>query len=93
MTQMNLSVKWKQTHRHQELTCGHQEGGGSGGVRGQQKQTSTHRMIHTKVPLDSTENYIQYFEINHTGKEIFFKKTVYKYIYTYISESLLYSRN
>ena len=28
MTQMNLSTKQKQTHRHREQTCGCQEGGG-----------------------------------------------------------------
>ena len=27
MTQMNLSKKWKQTHRHREQTCGWQGGG------------------------------------------------------------------
>ena len=26
MTQMNLSTKWKQTHRHREQTCGCQGG-------------------------------------------------------------------
>ena len=26
MTQMNLSTKQKQTHRHREQTCGHQGG-------------------------------------------------------------------
>ena len=28
MTQMDLPVKQKQTHRHREQTCGCQEGGG-----------------------------------------------------------------
>ena len=27
---MNLSMKWKQIHRHREQTCGYQEGGGRG---------------------------------------------------------------
>ena len=31
MTQMNLSMKQKQTHRRREQTCGCQEGGGCGG--------------------------------------------------------------
>ena len=30
MTQMNLSTKQKQTHRHREQICGGQEGGGVG---------------------------------------------------------------
>ena len=30
MTQMNLSTKQKQTHRHREQTCGYQGGGGVG---------------------------------------------------------------
>ena len=32
MTQMNLSIKQKQTHRHREQTCGCQERGGGGGM-------------------------------------------------------------
>ena len=30
MTQMNLSMRQKQTHRHREQTCGCQRGGGVG---------------------------------------------------------------
>ena len=30
MTQMNLSMKWKQIHRHRKQTCGCQGGGGWG---------------------------------------------------------------
>ena len=30
MTQMNLSMKQKQTNRHREQTCGYQWGGGVG---------------------------------------------------------------
>ena len=41
--------------------------------------------INSKVLLHSTENYIYYRVINHTGKE-------YKQ-YICITESLLYSRN
>ena len=33
MTQMNLSVKWKKTHGHRELTCGHQGEGEVGSSR------------------------------------------------------------
>ena len=33
MTQMNLSVKQMQTHRHKEQTCGCQEGVGEGWIR------------------------------------------------------------
>ena len=48
MTQMNLSMKQKQTHRHREQTCGCQGGGEWGrdglGVQGWQMQTITLRM-------------------------------------------------
>ena len=51
MTQMNLSTKQKQTHRHREQTCGWQEGGGEGGrerdglkMCGWWIQTATFRM-------------------------------------------------
>lgn len=30
MTQANLSMRWKQTHRHREQTCGCQWEGGGG---------------------------------------------------------------
>ena len=30
MTQMNLSMRQKQTHRHREQTCGYQGEGGAG---------------------------------------------------------------
>ena len=33
MTQMNLSMKEKQTHRHRKQTCG-RRGGGEGGKHG-----------------------------------------------------------
>ena len=36
--------------------------------------------INNKVPLYSTENYIQYPMINHNGKE-YEKKNVYIYMY------------
>lgn len=84
MTQMNLSVKWKQTHRHRELTCGHQEGGEVGEFEVSRSKLAHIEWIHTKVPLDSTENYIQYFEINHNGKEYFLKRpciNIYIHIY------------
>ena len=31
-TQMNLSIKQKQTHRHREQSCGYQGGGAGGGT-------------------------------------------------------------
>ena len=34
MTQMNISTKQKQTHRHREQTCGCQGGGGQEGSIG-----------------------------------------------------------
>ena len=76
MTQINLSMKRKQTHRHREQTCGCQarwERGG-GGVWGQQMQTT--EWIRNKIPLYSTGNYIKYSEINYNGKGYF-----YMYIY------------
>ena len=66
MTQINLSMKQKQTHRHGEQTCGCQGGGTEWefGVR-----LSYIEWINNKVLLYSTGNYIQCPEINHNGKE------------------------
>ena len=70
-TQMNLSMKQKQTHRCREQACGCQ-GGGRG--RDWEFGVSRGRPLHTewisnKVLLYSTGNYIQYPLINHNGKE------------------------
>ena len=44
--------------------------------------------INNKVLLYSTENYIQYPMINHSGKEYIKKECIYRYIDTDITESL-----
>ena len=50
--------------------------------------------INNKVLLYSTENYIQYPMINHSGKRTFLKECTYMYvcmyIYIYKTESLYY---
>ena len=71
MTQMNLSMKQKLTHRHREQTCGCQGGGGQVLKSG----TSRYKLlyigwINNKVLVYSTGNYIQYLVINHNGKNI-----------------------
>ena len=86
MTQMNLSTKQKQTHRHREQTCGCQ-GGGWGGMDWE-FGVSRCKLLHTewmdnKVLLYSTGNYIQQPGINHNGKE-YKKEYIYSYIYIYI---------
>ena len=73
MTQMNLSTKQKQTHRHREQTCGCQVGGSGGGMDWE-FGISRCKLVHIgwinhKVLLYSTRNYIQYPAINHNGKE------------------------
>ena len=78
MTQMNLSTKQKQTHRHREQTCSCQ-GGGEDWEFG----ISRCKVLYTgwmkkKVLLYSTGKYIQYPEINHNGKE--YKKRMYTYV-------------
>ena len=87
MTQMNLSTKQKQTHRHREQICQ-----GEGGGEGMDWEFGVNRCklvytewISNKVLLYSTGNYIQYPMINHNGKE--YKK---EYIYIKII-SITYS--
>ena len=72
---MNLSIKYKETHRHREQTCGCQRGGGGGG-RGIDWGFGVSRckLLHlestdNKILLYSTENYIQSPGIDHDGKE------------------------
>ena len=87
--QMNSSIKWKQSHRHKEQTCGCQGGGGcernrAGGGVIRCKLLYT-EWINSKVLLYITENYIQYPMVNLNRKED--KKgykCVYIYIYTYL---------
>ena len=78
ITQINLFMKQKQTHRHREQSCGCQEVGRDGlGVWDQQMQTIIYRM--DKQQVYKTGNYIQYPMINHNGKE--YKTNVYIYMY------------
>ena len=85
MTQMNLCMKQKQTHRHREQTCCCQVA-----VGGLDWEFGTSRCkllyiewINDKVLLYSTGNYTQYPVINYSGKE--YEK---EYIYICITESL-----
>ena len=72
MTQMNTSMKQKQTHRHREQICGCQGGGGVGG-KDLDLGVSGCKLLYTgwinkKIPLYSIGNYIQYLVINHHRK-------------------------
>ena len=65
MTQMNLSMKQKQTHRYREQICGCQGGGGCGEGMDLEFGISKRKLlyiewINNKVLLYSTGNYIQY---------------------------------
>ena len=76
MTQMNLSTKEKQTHRHREQTCGCQRGSRGGRGIDCEFGVSRCKLLHiewvdNKVLLCSTGNYIQYPVINDNGKEFF----------------------
>ena len=72
MTQVKLSVKQKQTHRHREQTCS--QGVGWGGMDWESGVSGCKLLytegINSKVLLYSTGNYnyIQQSEINHNGK-------------------------
>ena len=67
ITQMNLSMKQKETHRHR-IDCGCQRTG-----RIREGQIGSLRLyvgwINNKVLLCITGNHIQYPMINHNGKE------------------------
>ena len=72
MTQMNLSMKQKQTHKYREQTCGCRNGGWGGmnwesGIS--RCKLAYIEWINNKVLLYSTGNYIQCCVINHNGKE------------------------
>ena len=84
MTQVNTFMKQKQTHRHGEQTCSCQ---GEREVGGKDWETviSRCKVLHTewvstKVLLYGTENYIQYFMINHNGKEYLKRMNVLTYV-------------
>ena len=83
MTQMNLSMKQKETHRHREQTYGCQ-GQGCGGGMDWEFEISRCKLlyrewINNKVLLYSTGNYIPYPVINHNGKE-YEKECIYLYV-------------
>ena len=75
---MNLSTKWKQTHRNREWTCGCQGGGGwggGGGGNGMDWEFGVGRCkvlylewISNEVLLYSTGSYIQSLGIEHDGR-------------------------
>ena len=60
MTQMNLSRKQKQTHRHREQTCGRQGGGEDWELGISRCKLVYIGWINNKVLLYSTGYYIQY---------------------------------
>ena len=73
MTQTNLSMKQKQTHK-QKTDLWLQRGGRGWGGRDWEFGISRCKLlcigwINSKVLLYSTGNYIQYPVINHNGKE------------------------
>ena len=78
MTQMNLSMKQKQTHRHKEWTCGYQGEGESREKFGISRCKLLYIEWINKVLLYNTGNYIQYPMINHDGKEY---GDIYIYVY------------
>ena len=79
MTQMNISTKQKETHRHGEQTCGCQGGGGGGGKNWEfgisRCKLVYIGLINNKVLLYSTGISIQYPVVNHNGKE--YEKNIY----------------
>ena len=83
MTQRNLSMKHKQTHRCRDQICGCQGGGGGG--RGMDWEFGVNRSkllytewINYKVLPYSTGSCIQYPVINHNQKE-YEKEYIYMY--------------
>ena len=69
MTAMNISTKWKHTHRHREQTCGGQGEGGQGGMDWE-FEISRRKLLYTKcmnnkVLLYGIGNCFQYLVINH----------------------------
>ena len=78
MTQINLSKKQNQIHRHREQTCVYQEAAGS--RMDWEFRISICKLLYreetdNKVIRYSTRNYIQYPVINHNGKNV--KKKVH----------------
>ena len=86
MTQMNLSLKQKQTRRERTdvwLPCEKGLGGGVDWEFGVSRCKQFYiGWINNKILLYSTGNYIQYLMINHNEKEyICKKKNVYMCVY------------
>ena len=84
MTQVNISTKQKQTHRHREQTCGVAKGEESGEGMDWEFGISRCKLLpkegtNNKVPLYSTGNSTQYREINHSGKE-YKEECIYIYL-------------
>ena len=69
MTQMNLSTKRKQTHRHKEQTCSYQGGGMDWEFGVSKCKLLRIERLNNKVLLFNRGKHIQYPEINHNGKE------------------------
>ena len=73
ITQMNLSTKWKQTHRHRKQTCGCHKGDGLGTDRevgvSRCKPLYTEWINNTAL-LYSRGMCIQYPMINHKWRRI-----------------------
>ena len=74
MTQMNLSMKQKQTHKHRKQTGHCPKGGRVREVKDWEFGISRRKLLYigwikNKVLLYSTGNYIQYPVANHNGKE------------------------
>ena len=90
MTQINLSMKHKQTYEHRKQACGCQ-GGGDWGRNEWEDGVSRCKLLYIgwikkKVPqgLTHTGDYIQYPVINHNGKEYIKKECVCVCVYIYI---------
>ena len=69
MTQMNRSMKQKQTHRHRRQTCGCRAGEKYWEFGISRCKLLYIGWVNNKVLLYSTGKYIQYPVINHNGKE------------------------
>ena len=72
MTQINLSMKQKEIHRHRKQTGGCQGGEAGRGMDWEfgisRFQLLYIRWINNNLLLYNTGNYIQYPMINHNGK-------------------------
>ena len=84
MTQINISIKQKQTYRHREQTCGCQGWGRGWGGKDWEFGISRCKLlyigwINNNALLYNTGNYIQYPVINHNGKE--YEKAYILYMY------------